>query len=137
MWSVLAILRITSTHWWLAFVLCSVNVFTLNNHSLSCCQSHREFEVLHQRIILFHERMEDQHSIIIFMLEGFSQGWNTDSDLGKELFANRKWQFTQLACPSGIALSLFEAAKKLACEQMKGKTLSYIYTHDERLSSRC
>lgn len=62
------------------------------------------------------------------MLEGFSQGWNTDSDLGKELFANRKWQFTQLACPSGTALSLFEAVKKTCPWADEGNNFK-LHTH--------
>lgn len=52
----LDILRSTSTHWWAVFVLCSPSVLMLNNSSLSCCQSQRDSDVLHQHIVLFHEK---------------------------------------------------------------------------------
>jgi len=42
-----------------------------------------------------------------------------------------------LPIPVGQPFVYSRQPKKFTCEQMKGRTLSYIYTHDKRLSSRC
>lgn len=126
---VLTILRIKSVHWWVAFVLSSPNVLSLNNHNI--CHSASPTESLNYLInTLSMKRMGNQNFIIVFMLEGFPQGWKTDSahrncsGLGKKHFAKRQWQFTQLTCPNRTDLCLFKVAKIIACEHMNFNIVS-------------